>query len=147
MFLTNQQAQIDGLGLYAPNFSAWAYVEHTLQRPWFYVATTELGEQADAFSMVMACSEPMLSSILGLHGVTVLVDSVLLVSPGHINKSEHWQMEPLERLDRYTSAATTVFVYHLCGGRRYVFGDESVLNSVVVQIDQIFSTSMIAVEG
>lgn len=145
MFLTSQQAQIDELGLVAPTFSAWAYVEHTLQRPWFYVATTTIGPDgvSSVFSMIMACSEPMLSTILGFHGRTLRVESVLLVSPAHINQTGDWQMQPLERLEKYSSAAATAFVYWLLDGKKYVYGDNNALNAIVVDIDQIFANSMI----
>jgi hypothetical protein len=52
-------------------------------------------------------------------------------------------MEPLESLERYAASFGTAFVYHLADGRRYVYGDEQVLSAPVLDIEKLFSTSML----
>lgn len=142
MFLTTAHGRTDHSGVFEPHFSAWRYVEHTLHRPWFYVATTDLEGQRNVQSMIMACSEITLSGMLTHHPTSVRVDKVMLVSPGHVNQRACWQMEELESVRRYTSSRGCAFLYRLHDGQTYCYGHENIAGEAAANVDELYSAFM-----
>lgn len=142
MFLTYQQAKIDQFGLFGLDPSAWSYVEHTIHRPWFYVATTEAAEDFEAHPMLLLTNEDLLASLLESRE-NLRVTSVMLVTPAHVNELGRWAMEPLETIERYTTPCGYVYAYGVEGGNHYLYGDQDVLTQPGVDKETIYSMSML----
>lgn len=126
MFLTFQEAKIDQFGLFGPDPSAWSYVEHTIHRPWFYVATTSPQDDFDICTMTMISNESVLISLLN-EAAGAHITNILLVTPHHINQQGRWVMEQLEYVYRYAYPNGFTFVYGVEGGITYIYGDEGVI--------------------
>ncbi len=147
MFLTPLQAEIENFGLFGET-PCWRFVEHSIHRPWFYVATEEVNESdKDGFTrrpMLMLTDEDLLESLLAEQGEQLRVGTILLVTPNHMNQAGRWLMEPLETLERYETARGLTFTYEVQSGIRYVWGDESIINKQGVKKRRVFSSSMLS---
>ncbi|MEP9317685.1 hypothetical protein ABKS89_11160 [Pseudomonas sp. LABIM340] len=147
MFLTPLKAEIENFGLFG-DAPCWRFVEHSIHRPWFYVATEEVDESdKDGFTrrpMLMLTDEDLLETLLAEQGEQIRVGMVLLVTPNHMNQSGRWLMEPLDTLDRYETARGLTFTYQVQGGSRYVWGDGSIIHKKGVKRRQVFSRSMLS---
>jgi hypothetical protein len=146
MFLTPPKAEIEDFGLFGET-PCWRFVEHSIHRPWFYVATRELDESdEDGFTrrpMLMLTDEDLLEALLAEQGSEIRVEMVLLVTPHHLNQTGRWQMEPLEALYRYETARGFAFTYQVQSGQTYVWGDQTVTNNHGVKKREIFSSAML----
>jgi len=120
MFLTHPQAKIDQFEVFDRVPIAWSYVEHNIHRPWFYIAVVQPAEEFNTHSMLMVSNERLLASILSAGSQ---IESVLLVTPDHVNHQGRWVMEYLEFVERHTSPAGWAYVYGVEGGKTYVYGD------------------------
>jgi hypothetical protein len=144
MFLTYEQAKVDLFGLFGEDPTAWSYVEHNIHRPWFYVAMSDQDEDFPLHSMVMLSSDQLLRSLVESQGEGLLLESVLLVSPDHVNNSGRWMMEPLEEILRYESAEGVAHVYQVLGDRTYIYGDAEVVAQEGARSETLFSLSMLS---
>lgn len=100
----------------------WSAVSLPLNRPWFFVSYTCFTEDGPHTSSIMVDSASKILEIAGLIGDQVRLDDVLLVSPGWVNQTTGWKMEPLaaiwEGQDPLRSVKAQIFV--LTDGRRYL---------------------------
>lgn len=144
MFLTYQHAKIDRLGLFGGEPTAWSYVEHNIHRPWFYVATVTPGDDFALHPMLMMSNEQLLQSLLEDQEQGLRVESVLLVTPDHLNHSGGWLMEPLESIVRYESPEGMAYVYQVLGEKSYLYGDADVAVREGSRGKTLFSTSMLS---
>ncbi|MGA3825636.1 hypothetical protein [Pseudomonas chlororaphis] len=145
MFLTYQHAKIDQFGLFGDDPTAWSYVEHNIHRPWFYVAAT--GEQGDEFApnpMLMLTNDQLLRSLMEDQENGVRMESVLLVTPDHVNQSGRWMMEPLESIVRSEAAEGIAYTYTVEGDKTYVCGDADVASLEGARRKTLFSSSMLS---
>lgn len=144
MFLTYQAAKVDQFGLFGEDPAAWSYVEHNIHRPWFYVAATEQDDDFPLHPMLMLSSDQLLRSLVRRQENGLRLESVLLVSPHHVNKSGRWLMEPLEAIVRFESADGVAHVYQVLGNRTYICGDAEVAAQDGARREMLFSTSMLS---
>ncbi|HCE6123138.1 hypothetical protein OE424_34620 [Pseudomonas aeruginosa] len=144
MFLTYQAAKVDQFALFGDDPAAWSYVEHNIHRPWFYVAAMEQGDDFPLHPMLMLSSDQLLQSLVRCQEDGLLLESVLLVSPDHVNKSGRWMMEPLEAIFRYESPDGVAYVYQVSGNRSYICGDGEVATQDRARREMLFSTSMLS---
>ncbi len=144
MFLTYQQAKVDRFGLFGDDPTTWSYVEHNIHRPWFYVATADQDEEFPLHSMLMVSSDQLLRSLVDSQRDGLLLESVLLVSPDHVNKSGRWMMEPLEAITRFESSVGVAYAYQVLGNRTYFYGDEEVTVQEGARCETWFSISMLS---
>ncbi len=146
MFLTPLQAEIQTFGLFGET-PCWRFVEHTIHRPWFYVATEEVDESdlegLNRRPMLMLTDENLLESLLAEQGEQIRVEMILLVTPDHMNQTGRWLMERLDALDRYETSRGVTFTYQVQGGKKYIRGDGSIINKKIVKRKQIFRSSML----
>lgn len=144
MFLTYRCAKIAPFGIFEDGPTAWSYVEHNIHRPWFYVAAAELGEDFDLHPMLMLSDDQLLRSLVDDQEGQLRMESVLLVTPDHINQSGRWMMEPLESIVRFESAKGVAYAYQVLGERTYIYGNEEVAALEESRRETLFSTSMLA---
>lgn len=144
MFLTYQCAKIDQFGIFEGAPAAWSYVEHDIHRPWFYVATVESGEDIDLHPMLMLSDDQLLRSLLDNQEGRLRMESVLLVTPHHMNQSGRWMMEPLESIIRFESSKGVAYAYQVSGDRTYIYGDEEVAALNESRYETLFSTSILS---
>lgn len=143
MFLTYQHAKIDKFELFGAEPIAWSHVEHSIHRPWFYVATTEPDEHFESHPMLMLSTEQLLCALIADQTNGLRVNSVLLVTPDHVNQLGRWTMEPLESIERYESSKGCTLAYRVASGKTYVYGDEDAIRAQGVSKQILFDGSMI----
>lgn len=144
MFLTYQEAKVEQFGLFGDGPTTWSYVEHNIHRPWFYVAISDQDEDFGRHSMLMLSNDQLLRSLVDSQRGELLLESVLLVSPDHVNRSGRWMMEPLEGIMRFESEDGVAYAYQVLGRRTYIYGDIEVVAQEGAQSEMLFSISMLS---
>lgn len=82
-------------GLFKTDFLAQPFVRHAVACPWFYLeAQIREGKNFEA-EMLMISSFESLKSILSLRHESFQVQSIKFVTPGFVNETGDWKMEPL----------------------------------------------------
>lgn len=143
MFLTYEHAKIDEFGLFGRDPNSWTYVEHNIHRPWFYVAAREPGDDFCRHPMLMLSNEQLLQSLVSDQGKGLLVESVMVVTPDHINRSGHWLMEPLKSIVRLKASRSVAYVYQVAGDRTYTYGDSEITVREGVESQVLFDSSLL----
>ncbi|MDO8777963.1 MAG: hypothetical protein Q7K57_56455 [Burkholderiaceae bacterium] len=129
MFITNDafRSPISSL-LGNPAEQYWAAAELALCRPWFLVTFrhTQAKDDADAFEMTRTM---LLSNVKDIEcwvqqekGGSLQLESVLLVSPGPLNGTQSWKMEPLSAVwtaEEPSAAGQVVDIYETKAGVKY----------------------------
>ncbi|MFZ5960701.1 hypothetical protein ACOXVJ_24645 [Pseudomonas knackmussii] len=142
MFLTHQQARVMDAGLFG-DVIAWRYVEHSIHRPWLYVATLEKNEDFDLRPMLMVSDVQLLQALLADQEQGLRVESVLLVTPHHMNQSGRWMMEPLDSIEKHETPGGVAYVYAVQGGRFYIEGNPEIPNHKDAKQKAVFRTDML----
>jgi len=98
----------------------WSYISMSLHSPWFFVTYTqhEGDESLQQILFIMFAED--LEDLKKVEGIQI--NNVYLVSPPHLNKSDHWRMESLEKIltglePEYDQPR---YVYILENGNRYL---------------------------
>lgn len=144
MFLTRRHAKIDQIGLFGDDPTAWSYVEHNIHRPWFYVAAAEQSDDFTLRPMLMLSDDQLLRSLVEDQEGGLRMESVLLVTPDHVNQSGRWMMEPLESIVRFQSSEGVAYAYQVLGERTYIYGDAEVAALEESRRETLFSISMLS---
>lgn len=90
--------------------------------------------------MLLIPDVPTFESLLGSLSDTWQVESVLLVSPPHLNNTCRWQMEPLMRLERLITDKTYTLVFDT-GNNRYIESNLSLPTQVEKANELIYSNT------
>lgn len=94
MFVTQKQAETKARsGMLQPEQQGWDCVQQSLNLPWFHVTVVRTEQAMEVHSVVLVHNIQALKAIL-TPGVD-RVKSIQLVSPGWINGTGDWRMEPL----------------------------------------------------
>ena len=130
MFITNNafKARFHNL-LGDPADHFWVAAELALSNPWFLVRfrITETAEGEDACprtrTMLLTDVQDVESMAKNEPDEPLLqLESVQIVSPGHLNGTEGWKMEPLTAVwtaEEPSDARHLVHIYEIEGGVRY----------------------------
>lgn len=122
MFVTYKQTEIS-LGIYMgdENTQHWQYVEQTLHCPWFYVKLARQYGEEIMMSMLLIPSTPAFEQLLGEQGNDIWLNDVQLVTPGHMNGSDCWEMGRLLEISEVVDGRddSCMYVYRLEGERFY----------------------------
>lgn len=121
MFRTHLQAEVKGAVAFGDGLRVWRYVEQAVKCPWLYVCWTEKSGEVTLSSMLMVADVSLFEDMLTRQTERLRVENVLLVSPGHLNRSAGWLMEGLVELCEAISPASEhlAYVYKLEGGSSY----------------------------
>lgn len=142
MFITHPQAQEVNVGLFG-DLIAWRYVEHSIHRPWLYVATVERNDDFDIRPMMMVSDVQLLQALLADQENGLKVEGVLLVTPHHMNQSGRWMMEPLDSIEKHETPSGVAYVYAVEGGRSYIEGNPEIPNREDAKQRAVFRTDML----
>lgn len=121
MFETHDIAEVPIHSLIADDGARlWQYVALRIHIPWFHVVYTET--EAETSGMIFLSNTEQLLDLQQQIGIKI--KQVDLVSPGYINGSTNWKMEPLkeiwEGLELGLSNEQKLLLYVLNNGNRYV---------------------------
>ncbi|MEB2651466.1 hypothetical protein SOP89_08775 [Pseudomonas siliginis] len=122
MFETYEAARLPALPSFERDTTRWAFIAQAANREWFYV-THQYFQDGDPECV---CSQQfMIPDAIGLMSLIqsstdcAFVSEVQLVSPGWLNASEGWRMEPLNRLIYVPSEEGRSYAYEVAGGTIY----------------------------
>lgn len=123
MFETYEAARLPGLPSFEQNTTRWAFIAQAANQEWFYV-THRYFQDGDPDSV---CSQQyLIPDVIGLLSLVrsdtpdAFVHSVQLVSPGWMNGSEQWRMEPLLGLIALPGEeSSSRYAYKVAGGGIY----------------------------
>lgn len=138
MFETYEAARLPGLPSFGQNTTRWAFIAQASNREWFYV-THQYFQAGDASSV---CSQQFLiPDVIGLMSLVrsdtpdAFVRSVQLVTPGWMNGSEEWCMEPLLGLIALPGEeSSNRYAYEVAGGGIYPTQHASAAQSMGLKI-------------
>lgn len=98
VFVTHRNAEQRLCGGFENDHQSWHFVEQSIHSPWFYVSwVSRLGE-GTLVDTLMIGDIPTLEDFLAQSGSESWIDDVQLVSPGWLNGTGKWLMEPLTSL-------------------------------------------------
>jgi len=103
----------------------WALVEHEILWPWYYLQVVQdLGTELMR-TMVMVSTPSELADVTSARTETVWLEAAYIVSPGDINGTGVWKLEPLLEAKMYLNRqGTPVGVAHrVIGGETYAVGE------------------------
>jgi len=122
MFETYEAARLPALPSFERDTTRWAFIAQSANREWFYV-THQYFQGGDP---EYVCNQQfMIPDVIGLMSLVksntdvAFVSAVQLVSPGWLNGSEEWRMEPLVRLIAVPGEKSSTYVYEVAGGEIY----------------------------
>ena len=141
MFITNNafRSPISGI-LGNPDEQYWAAAELSLHQPWFLVTFrhSELIEGADAFEITRTI---LLSHVKDLErwaqqqsDGSLQLESVQVITPGHINGAHAWKMDSLEAVwtaEEPSVAGQAVEIYETTAGVKYA---QSLLETPITEL-------------
>ncbi|OIQ74574.1 hypothetical protein GALL_437710 [mine drainage metagenome] len=128
MFETYDSAEIPiPKGLSLPGARLWSYATQQLHIPWFYVQYRVTTAEYSLSSMFLFGRHEQLLELMG--NPDIEVTQVYIVTPEHLNKSGHWQMDILKEISigfRYTEHyEDAINIFTLDDGRKYYYPDYS----------------------
>lgn len=119
MFLTRRDAEQQPSNMFGADHQSWYFVEQSIHSPWFYVSwVSRLGE-ATITDTLMIGDIPTLEIFLARAGAESWIDDVQLVSPGWLNGTGTWLMEPLKSLTEKCVSGTKNYSYVVRQGTSY----------------------------
>lgn len=104
MFITYDEHKVPLPLLWGNSSTHWKAAELALQRVWFVVsvAQTDSRDDSDGYPI---CHTMLIFNMVDLEALApaaavsdVQLESVLIVTPGYINGTGQWKMEPLKAL-------------------------------------------------
>ncbi|WP_296699197.1 hypothetical protein [Rhodoferax sp.] len=129
MFITNNASRSPVSNLLGdPAAHYWGAAELALCRPWFLVTFlhTESIDGEDAFSrtrtMLLSNVEDVESMAQQETGGSLQFESVQVITPGHLNGTGGWKMEPLDSVwtaEEPSVAGQVVEIYETKAGVKY----------------------------
>lgn len=118
---------------FGQNTARWAFVAQSANREWFYV-THQYFQDGDPDHV---CAQQFLiPDVIGLMTLvqsdsdSAFVSAVQLVSPGWLNGTDEWRMEPLKRLLASAGEDGSKYVYEVVSGSVYPVSPASASQTV-----------------
>lgn len=156
MFETHIEGEIPlPTGIDHPDVRAWSYVHCRLFAPWLHVVREVTyrdepdGERGVLQDMLFLAEVAHLMQLQIMPRVRIL--SVDLMSPGPLNGTGHWKLEPLaeiwEGLVPMRYEPLRAFVYVLEDGRRYVDAPLDIPESELIEKQRVFKLGKAAAAG
>ncbi len=98
MFETNDMAKLENpLSLLGDENYLWSHVSLRIHIPWFYlIYSVEVENKIPKRDILFITN---INDLINIHNEPqMIIEHVYLVSPGHLNKSDQWMMEPIENI-------------------------------------------------
>jgi hypothetical protein len=145
VFRTSDHARHPVLSALAgPGGHVWRYANLTHEKVWFYASYEVQKTETSAWpeTILLSSVDQVKELYNGFQGV---IDDVklMLVSPGSVNRTAAWKMDPLSEIwcGRDPESQDNVFVYGLVDGRRYIDSHRVVDCSELLDLERIVSTA------
>lgn len=142
MFITNEASNI--FNPFSPKENKeylWSNVSFRLHIPYFYIAYSVDDEDGTHSYMVLVAS---VVHLIGLNNDDhINIQQAYLISPGHVNSTDQWMMEPIEEVfsglePEYDQLS---YIYVLENGGRYVCSDLNSKEEELRCIKTVYSNS------
>lgn len=129
MFITNNACRLPVSDLLEGRAQTyWAAAELALNQSWFLVTFSQT-ESIDDGNALEVGRTMLISNIADVEGLTQMgaegqprLDSVLIVTPSHVNGTDSWKMEPLQAVwmaEEPSVSGQVVKIYETCAGVKY----------------------------
>lgn len=133
MFETYEAARLPMLPSFGQKTARWAFVAQSANREWFYV-THQYFQDGDPD--YVCAQQFLIPDVIGLMTLvqsdsdSAFVSAVQLVSPGWLNGTDEWRMEPLKRLLASAGGDGSKYVYEVVSGSIYPVSQASASQAV-----------------
>lgn len=127
MFKTTVQSALSPRPRGPDGIQFWAVVEHEILWPWYYLQVVQDVGTELMRTMLMVSTPSELAGVTSARTEAVWLEAAYIVSPGDINGTGVWKLEPLlETLLYRNRRGTPVGVTHrVIGGKTYAVGEPS----------------------
>lgn len=136
MFLTFDHAEAP-MGALVQGGHSWRYVEYPTTYPWFHVALTEFDGNAHRATTFYVYDAEDLIELAESTKHQLNIESVLLVSPGHLNGTGSWQMDELREITKFDLEERCSLAYRL-SDERVLFEDDRARNADASKSNTVF---------
>lgn len=122
MFETYEAARLPMLPSFEQNTTRWAFIAQSANREWFYV-THQYFQDGDPDCV--CAQQYLIPDVIGLMSLVqadsniAFVSGVQLVSPGWLNGTDGWRMEPLSKLFAIPGEEGSSYSYEVASGCIY----------------------------
>lgn len=142
MFSTHELAEIRYPSkLLEPGEKIWSYIQRRLHTPWFHVTYEFTYSEGAEYRRIVFITE--VNHLLEIKNWVVRIISIDLVSPGYLNNSDHWKMEPLKEIwqgiDPGTKNKQKAYVFVLKDNSRYTDSALDTTEEKLLSLEKIFS--------
>jgi hypothetical protein len=120
MFRTYKHAELEVPSIFGADFQMWHFIELGIHRPWFYAGTRDSLDEDALVTMKMIPNVQVLQCLLDEH-TDDQIQSLQLISPGHVNGTDGWVMETLMSLSVLSdrTGRSSGYRYIVEGGKAY----------------------------
>jgi hypothetical protein len=103
------------------NHHVWSQLTLTANLPWFYASFALHTPDGSLIETVLLSSVDQVIDLLSKNGGEISIYQLFLVSPGYLNKTDHWRMEQLNEIwqGQIGTGKYSVCLYRLADGRVY----------------------------
>lgn len=140
MFTTYRSSEVQLPDLGNPQYGEtqiWPYVEQELMYPWFYLSVVRVGALEPDTCMLMIQHARDVVSLVRRESSRMTIEQVQIVTPGHMNGTNRWLMEPVQKISILESPSLggPCEVFEVDGGNRYTLSGFGVLeNATLIQV-------------
>lgn len=115
----------------------WPYIEQELMYPWFYLSVVRVGAVEQDTCMLMIQHAQDVVSLVRRETSRIRVEQVQIVTPGHMNGTDRWLMEPVKKISVLESPSLggPCEAFEVDGGNCYALSGSGVLeNATLIQV-------------
>lgn len=145
MFTTYRSSEIQLPDLSNPQYGdtqIWPYVEQELMYPWFYLNVLRIGSAESDTCMLLIPHARDVASLVRRETSRMRVEQVQIVTPAHVNGTDRWLMEPVNKISVLESPSLggPCEAYEVHGGNCYSPSGFGVLENATL-IEVIFDAA------
>lgn len=121
MFTTHRMAERHLDPLLEQDRQSWHFVEQDAHFPWLYVSLARRLNEESIIDMVMVAEIPTFELFLDQTNENFWIEGVQLVSPGWMNGTKGWLMEPLVSINEKCTGKHRTYIYTVQEGKQYSY--------------------------
>lgn len=127
MFKTTEQSALFPSSKGPDGIQFWAHVEHEILWPWYYLQVVQDFGIEVMRTMVMVSTPSELAGVVSARTTTVWLEAAYIATPGDINGTGAWKLEPLLEAVMYRDeqGAPAGVTYKVVSTMVYAVGEPS----------------------
>jgi hypothetical protein len=127
VFKTTEQSALFPSPTGPDGIQFWAHIEHEILWPWYYLQVVQDFGSELMRTMVMVSTPSELAGVVSARTATVWLEAAYIATPGDINGTDAWKLEPLLQAVMYRDeqGALAGVTYTVVSTKVYAVGEPS----------------------